>query len=341
MALLVFMYPCPVRSADMIARSEDINTRIFYTENDKMGWEAVLKGKVISFGARLDNEKNDLSDYVHDRSQVTVRLYDNYGVRTGDSLFVINNRNLIVSRIKVVSIFKSGTFGYLLIGHGNFLLANEGDRVAQRVEGESSKYAFIYKSRGEYFEAVGETGNAINNYKKAIELDKGNPEAHLALGYVYMRDNLSQFAITEFGEAYRQITRLYDKEDKFTLLIGMAEVRFREVYYENIPDDLRSKYIKEGIKYSREAIEVYPDSKDANYYLAVFYYKNTEPDDLQAKNQFLKVIELDPDRIEAYVALSELYHKHRNKEKARFYADLALKKDPANERAKHLLKLSE
>jgi Tfp pilus assembly protein PilF len=328
-------------SADMISRPEDNNTRIFYTENDKMGWDAVLKGKVISFGTRFDNDKNDLSDSVHDRSQVTVRLYDNYGVKAGDYLFVINNRNLIVSRIKVVSIFKSGTFGYMLVGHGNFLLANEGDRVAQRAENEASKYAFIYKSRGEYYEEVGETGSAINNYKKAIELDKSNPNAHLALGNVYLRDNLYQFAITEFGEAYKQITRLYDNEDKYSLLLGMAEVRFCEVYYENITDDLRKKYIKEGIKYSREAIEFYPDSKDANYYLAVFCFKNPEPDDVQARDQFLRVIELDPENIDAYIALSELYYKHRNRGKSRFYADLALKKDPANKRAKFILNLSE
>ena len=331
----------PAWSADMISRPDDINTRIFYTENDKMGWDAVVKGKVIAFGTRLDNEKNDLSESAHERSRVTVRLYDNYGVKVGDYLFVINKRNLIVSRIKAVSIFKSGTFGYLLVGHGNFLLANEGDRVAQRAEGETSKYAFIYKSRGEYYEAVGETGNAINNYKKAIELDKGNPDAHLALGYVYMRDNLYQFAITEFGEAYKQITRMYDREDKFCLLLGMAEVRFREAYYENINDDLRKKYITEGIKYSKEALEIYPDSKDANYFLAVFYYKNTEHDDLLAKKQFIRVIELDPDNIDAYLSLSKLYYDHGNKEKSRFYADLALKKNPANERAKFLINLSE
>ncbi|MCU0822310.1 MAG: tetratricopeptide repeat protein [Spirochaetes bacterium] len=270
------VFTAPAWSADMISRAEDVNTRIFYTEDDKMGWDAVVKGKVLSFSTRLENEKNDLSESVHDRSQVTVRLYDNLGVKIGDSLFVINSRNLIVSRIKVSSIFKSNTFGYLLVGNGNFLLANEGDRVTQRVEGESSRFAFIYKSRGEYFEEVGEAGNAINNYKKAIELDRGNPEAHLALGYVYMRDRLYQFAITEFSEAYKQITRLYDREDKFSLLIGMAEVRFREAYYENLTDTLRQKYINEGIKYSKEALGIYPDSKNANYLLAVFYYKNAD-----------------------------------------------------------------
>ncbi len=329
------------RAADMICHPEDLNTRIFYTEDDKMGWDAVVKGRVISFGTKLENENNDLSDHVHDRSQVTVRLYDNLGVKIGDSLFVINSRNLIVSRIKVETIFKSNTFGYMMTGRGNFLLANEGDRIAQRVEGEASKYAFIYKSRGEYFEEIGEPGNAINNYKKAIELDKGNPGAHLALGYVYMRDNLYQYAIEEFGEAYGQITRLYDREDKFSLLMGMAEVRFREAYYENITDELRAKYIKEGIRYSKEALRIYPESKEANYYLAVFYYKSASPDDLQAKNQFLRVIELDPENVDAYVALSELYYKHRNKEKSRFYADLALKKNPANQRARFLLNLSE
>ena len=100
-------------------------------------------------------------------------------------------------------------------------------------------------------------------------------------------------------------------------------------------------YINEGIKYSKEALRIYPDSKEANFYLGIFYYKNPEPSDVDAKNQFLKVIDLDPNNIDAYIALAELYYKHRNKKKARYFAEQALRIDPANDRAKFILSVSE
>lgn len=330
----------PVESADMIYNQSDPHLRIFYTETDRVGWNALLKGRVLSIGADVETGKDDISGSISDRTKVSVRLYDHFGVEQGDTLFVINNRNLIVSRIKVASVFKSIIFGYMLIGYGNFRLANEGDRVAQRIESDYSRYACFHKARGDYYAQIGENGNAINSYKKAIELDKGNPEAHLALGNVYLSDNLLQFAFHEFNEAYRHFSRLYDNEDRFCLLKGMAEIRFREAYYENIPADLRGKYIKDGIKYSEEALRIYPGSRKVNYYLGMFYYKSPEPDDVKARDQFLKVIELDPENADAYTALADLYYKHDNMEKAVFYAEAALKIDPAGDRARFILNLA-
>ncbi len=328
-------------AADMLLNKDNANLKVFYTEDDGAGWNAVLKGKVVSIGVKSESESNEISGMVYDKTQVSVRLYNRDGLKVDDTLFVINRRNLIVSRIKVKSIFKTMSFGYMLIGSGNFFLANPGDRVVQESDSEYSKHAYIYKARGDYYRRLGQIGKAINNYKRAIELDIGNPEAHLELGYIYLKDDMHQFAFTEFNEARKRIARLYDNEDKYLLLKGMAEVRFDEVYFKEIPDNLRTKYIGEGIQYSKEALEVYPDSKDVNFYLGTFYYKNPEPDDVKAKKQFLRVIEIDPDFVSPYVSLSELYFKHKNKDKARLYADKALKLDPANERARFIHNLTD
>ena len=131
-----------------------------------------------------------------------------------------------------------------------------------------------------------------------------------------------------------------NNEDKYLLFKGLAEIRFREVYYIKLPNKLRKKYINEGIKYSQEALKINSDSVEVNFYLGVFYYKNSKPKDIEAKKQFLKVIDLDSENTDAYIALSELYYRNGNKSRAGFYADKALKIDPVNERAKFMQNFS-
>jgi tetratricopeptide (TPR) repeat protein len=220
-------------------------------------------------------------------------------------------------------------------------LAREGYRVVQRQEEELSKYAYIYKARGDYYQNIGDTAESINHYKKALELDKGNPEAHLELGTLYLKDNMLQFAFREYSEAYKNIGRLYDKEDRYNLLLNMAETRYREAYFTTLPSALRSSYVKEGIKYAREALGLYPDSVQANYFLGTFYFKSDEPSDVDAKNHFMKVIQGDPENVEACVSLAELYYNHKNRDKALYYAEEALKIDGTHERARLIKELSQ
>jgi len=60
--------------------------------------------------------------------------------------------------------------------------------------------------------------------------------------------------------------------------------------------------------------------------------------DVEAKNAFLKAIELDPELTDALVHLSVLYQRHNNNDKARLYANRALEVDPTNQRARYVLK---
>ncbi len=331
--------PVSLISAELKYGKDGSRLKIFYTETDFYGWDAVLRGKVISIGAREDSHKNDLMRFAQDKTKAVVRLYSHEGMKVGDTLFVVNKRNLIVAKITIASIFKSKYLGYLLIGYGNLRLANLENRVVQRASEESSKYAYIYKSRGDYHHEVGNTGKSISYYKRAIELDSGNPEAHLYLGLIYLKKNLLQFALKEFDYSYKEIRRLYDNEDKFLLMKGMVEARYRGLRHYKLPLELIQKFKSEGIRYSREALEIYPDSKEVNFYLGMFYYLKPEPSDVDARNQFLRVIEIDPGQVAAYVNLAVLYKKHKNDKKAEFYAKEALKIDPANKRARHILKL--
>jgi hypothetical protein len=344
---LVFIFAVisflPVKGDAVNLRYEEgfRKTRVFYSEGSGKGWDAVMMGKVISIGTREDSHKKELFRVAQDKSKITVRLFNRDGVKEGDELFVVNKRNLVVGRINVKVVFKSYSFGPMLVGYGNYKAVNIGDNVVRRAEEEYSQYAFIYTARGRYFEQNGDPGRAIEHYKKAIQHDRGNPEAHLALGLVYLKDNMIPYAYKEFSEAYTRINRLYDREDKYTLLKSLVETRYRQVYEFSVPSILRKKYIDDGIRYAGEALELYPDSGEVNLYLGMFYYKNPDADDVKAKNQFLKVIEVDTMNTDAFVALAELYRKHNNRGKARFYAEQALKVDPYHQRARQIFNLTE
>ncbi|HOD14176.1 MAG TPA: tetratricopeptide repeat protein [Spirochaetota bacterium] len=311
---------------------------VFTSQTDKEGWTAVLKGKIVSYSSKDEFDQEDLIGSSQEKSKATVRLYNREGVSEGNILYVINDKNLIVAKMKVRTVFKTVSFGDMLVGYGNFRLGSVGDRVIQKAEDENAKYAYIYKARGDYYDNTGGEGEAIREYKEALKLDKNNPEAHLALGMIYLKQGLDQFAIKEFQESYRNMARLYDKSDKFQLLENMAQVRYREVYESFLPQKLKDKYRDEGKKYCGEALRINPASEKINYLLGVFHYRSPNPDDKIARDYFLKVIEINPLNADAFVSLAELYYRHENQGKARLYAEKALEADPTNPRAQKMVK---
>ena len=313
---------------------------VFYTQNDYVAWKAIVKGRIISIGEREDTAKQELTRTLQPKTKITVRLYNTDGIHKGSTLYVINVNNLIVSRFTVESIFRSQSFGDMLVGYGYFRLSTIGDRVIKRFEGAYPEIAKIHKARGDYYKNTGEFGNAIKEYNQAIILDANYPEAHIELGKIYFNDNVLQFAFNEFQQAYANKDRIVDKQDTFELLYYMAKTRYIEAYDTNIPAALKDKYIKEGIKYANEALTIMPDSVEILYMLGVMYYKNTDPDDVAAKKTFEKVIEIDPTHTGAYIALSELYMKHKNNNKANYYSKKALEVDPANERARFIYRMT-
>jgi len=339
MAILLAL-AVPVQS-NMIMEEGSERLKVFYSLTDRMGWNAVLKGKIVSYASKDEYDSGDLIGRAQDKSKATVRLYNTEGINEGDTLYVINDSNLIVAKLKVRAIFKSESLGNMLVGYGNFQLSSEGDRVIQKSEDENSKFSYIYKARGDFYENVGSSGEAIREYENALKLDKNNPNAHLALGLLYLKQGLEQYALREFQEGYRNIGRMYDNEDKFLLLRSIADIRFREVYESFIPEKQKERYREEAIRICREALRVYPQSERMNYYLGVFHYRTPNPDDKKARDYLLRVLDLNPSNPEACVALSELYYRHENMAKARMYAQKALDADSANPRAQKMLKYIE
>jgi tetratricopeptide (TPR) repeat protein len=325
-------------------KNDNSKTKVFFTKRDTVGKYAYVKGRVLLFTAKRDANPDNLLDKAEEKTEASVRLYNNEAVHEGDVLYLVDEKNVVNAKLSVTRVFRTNSFGYLLSGYGNFRLASINDRVVQLKEDSYSKKGGLYKSRGDYYLNVGNPAKAIVEYKKALEQDKGNPEVHLELGYLYLKQGLLPFASREFKEGYARKNRVYDKWDRFRLLKGIVEVRYREIYETALPGEIRDKYLDEGIKICDEALKAYPDSIDMNYYIGVFYYRNPVPDDTKAKDHLQKVTELNPDdemAVKANIILSRLYLKHKNTEKARSFAMRAIETDPYNRNARDILKVIE
>ncbi len=338
---LQFLLSIPAMPATMRGLEANSRVKVFYYEDDKTGWDALVKGRILSIGAREDAHEQELSHVAHDKTKVTVRLYNKEGLVKGGVLYVIDNRNLIVSKVTIQSVYKSQSFGYLCTGYGFFRLATKGNRVVLKIEDENARYAYVHKARGDYFYRNGETGKAIKEYKSAIELDRDNPEAHFALGKLYMEERILQYAASEFEKAYEKLEFIVDNHEKFSFMKSFARLRYIQVYQYELPSEMKKQYLNEGIEYAKKALGYRPHAIDILFMLAEFHYKNPDPSDVKAKEHLMKIIEIDPEHAKAYTALAELYYKHKNTEKANMYAEKALKIDPSIERARFIRRISE
>ena len=341
LTILLLIFVLNIQSeAITIRQSGTAKTVAFYYPNDKLGLRVSLVGRVLSFSTRDGLNENDLNTSLTPKTKVTVRLSTQENIRAGDELFIINDNNLITGRIQVIRIFQSSNFGYMLVGYGHFKNCLENDRVVQQYGTRNMYTATASSSRGDYYRDIGEYAPAIVEYQKAIKLDSKSPRPHLGLGLIYLKQDMLQFAFREFQEAHKQFNHLHSNEDKFLLLQGMTEVRYKEIFEGNLPNNLRERYRDEGIQFGNEALKIYPNSVRVNYFLGKFYYNHLRIDDVndrKARDFFLKVVKLEPSHEEANMALAELYLRHHNREKSRYYAEKLLTHDRFNERARRLI----
>jgi tetratricopeptide (TPR) repeat protein len=324
--------------------NSSLKTKIYFSYNDKTGQDALVKGKILSISTSELINENDMSGAVQDRTKVTVRLIDNEGLHSDNTLYVIDPNNIVVSKLQIKYIFENKTMGSMLVGYGNFKLSNEGYRVVRAITDLKAGDCFIYKSRGDYYYKTGDKGKAITEYKKAIEMDMSNPSPRLALGLIYYRDEVYNFANAELMAAYNHISSLYDNDDRYVLLKTLAEIRAIETYRNYNLNENRIKFRKEGIRFCKEALKLNRKSVEIYFLLGEFYYlkiDNTTDDDKLARDTFLKVLELDHSHAGANLRLSELYMKHNNREKGLYYAKKAAESDPSSQKALEILKAYE
>ncbi len=338
--VLLVIVPCSLTWGNMIHKNESLRTRVFFTQKDELGKDVVIKGIILSISSSENLPENDISGIASEKTRATLRLYSKESVRLNDTLYVIDGNNLVVSKIEIKHLFSNSTFGNMALGYGNLKLSSEGFRVVQILKDHNAQWAFMYKSRGDLYARNNNNGKAISEYKKAIEMDSGNPEARMALGIIYYKDGIYNFAYSELKKAYANIQRLYDNEDKFILLSTLAEISFIEAYKNYNVQSNRVRFRNEGINYCLEALKVDSSSPEVNFLLGEFYYKSfksSDEMDKKARDSFLKTIAVNPDHSMANLRLAMLYFKYSNREKGLFYAQKALHSDPDNSEARELL----
>lgn len=320
-------------SAGFVSQKNN-STKIFYSETDVTGWDAVMRGRVDSLGVR-EIGASELHQSSEGRSKITMILDNSDGLLAGDELYVINDNHLIVAKVTLVSILPSVSFGHIGVGYGNFKLVKKNFLVVQRVTESNSRYAYIYKTRGDYFRNSGDTAQAIIHYEKALAINKNHPESHLALGKIYYYKNMIDYAEKEFRLSYAARGYLYDNEDRFQLYKSLLEI----CTYKGFEDDRlsaqnRKKYINEGLLFSREAAALFKSNPVVLYHLGLFAFHSGE--DVESKRALVLLIETDPDNVDALLLLAQLYERHNNKAKALEFVETALRIEPDKPLAKDL-----
>jgi tetratricopeptide (TPR) repeat protein len=332
-------------AAKMISDETARPTVAFFTDEERRGVSVNLKGVVQSVGVRelLTEKEREIGRQIQDKTQVTVRLYNNESINPGSVLYVLNERNLVVAKLSVFTVFKSRTFDYMCVGYGSFRTVKRDYRVVQRASDSTVSDAFIFIARAYREIELKETSKAIECFQKAIAADRGNPEAHTGLGYIYLESDMIPFAVREFDFAYLSRGRVYDREDRFMLLKGCALSRFKGVFNSELPkgNKTREKYLDEGVSFAKEANAVYGDDAETHLMLGKFYYdrstdamtKIENENDNKTVIEMKKVLELDPANVDAGMIAAKIFKKHGEKETALKYINAARSADPKNTEA--------
>ena len=331
--LIIFSAVTIPAAAGFVTRG-NVTTKIFYSESDLSGWNAVIRGRVDSLGTR-DVSPTELHQAASGRSKITMILDNADGLMTGDELYIINENHLIVARLTLVSILKSVSFGHIGVGYGNFRRVKKNYLVVQKVTESDTKYAYIYKTRGDYFRNTGDMSQAILQYEKALSYNSNHPESHLALGEIYLNKNMIDYAEKEFRLAYAGKGYVYDNEDRYRIYRNILNIcRYRVLKDDTISGKTREGYIAEGLKVAKEARNVFPDDVEVYYDIGLFAFHSKM--DIESKNALLTVISQKPDHIDSLLILARLYHRHNNREKSVEFVERVLTVEPDNALARDL-----
>ena len=127
---------------------------------------------------------------------VTIKVLDRQGIKVGQKLYVIDKKpfhkqhrnGLIMGEVIVRSIIYNQFYGWVITAAGNLLRVREGHFVARTLDSENLERAFVTKKKGDHYYNRNEYPEAIAAYEEALEQDNNLPEAHAALGKIYLQE---------------------------------------------------------------------------------------------------------------------------------------------------------
>ncbi len=193
------------------------------------------------------------------------------------------------------------------------------------------------KKKAELFYGTGLTyyqenrAKSIENFEKAITLDKDLPEPYLYLGYTYLREKNYTKALEYLEKAkelmpdeeniYLALKDIYyrtDEREKADAIVREYSAKFPGNPDKNINaerlnskgiDSLNEKKYMEAIDYFTQSLQIDRENPDTSYYLGIAYLKI---DKNQAEYYLKKTLDYSPGYIEALISLAQLKYDLKN-----------------------------
>ena len=177
---------------------------------------------------------------------------------------------------------------------------------------EGQKYdktnAYVFYELGLIFAEKGNSGLAIQSYKNAISIDPDMAEASFQLGEEYYNTGLQERAIEYYKEAIR------------------AEPSFRRHFLDEVKQYYEVKNFDAATVTLDKLLAIEPENSSAHYYYAeILRQSNKVPD---AIKHYEDAVRSDPNLLEAYIPLGDLYYSQGKKEDAARVYRKAIGLDP-------------
>ena len=175
-------------------------------------------------------------------------------------------------------------------------------------------YSFV-RAGNEFFKA-GDTDNAIQEYKNALELNPNNAEAHLKLGFLFY--NVKQMH-KDGMEHYYKALQLNPDDPRIHHDLGMALLHQRE--------------FDQAITYLSEALRRMPNGLDKQYNPVSMHYNLGQAmlftgKAKQALVHLSETVRLDPNNAEAHYSLARVLAEQRELDQALKHYSKALQIRP-------------
>lgn len=228
---------------------------------------------------------------------------------------------------------------------------SENDVNDMSEDGVSEEYSEDYYNQGimEYEEEKYE--QAIENFKKAIEIDDSVFDYHYNLGLAYIRIEKYDLAI----ESFKKGLAINSKDADIYLNLGLAFYNTGEfgkavaAYKKaisnnsNDPDSYSNagiaycalKNYKEAIFYFKQAVKMEPKNSTYNFNLAYVHFEAGNYD--FAEEYLIKVLTLDRQNEEAYFLLGKVCLKQYDKPMAKVNFEKVLSINPDHKEAQEAL----